>query len=175
MPSQASNKKNVTSVSGWKGKKTPTSKLELPSGNICKVRRVSIAKLMSADVFPDELSAVIAGTVETKKSGKQSEPEKVSDVKMSDMPKFLDAIDKVAEMVIVEPKVTRPMDEDGNELDDDDRDPNKLYTDDVDLNDKIFVFQFAVGGGTDLDKFRSELSSGLGGVRDVEDVESSTV
>lgn len=173
MPSQTS-KKKATSAAGWKGKKALATTLELPSGNVCKVRRVSIAKLLSEEVFPDELSALIQDTV-SDKSGKKSIAKESASASVKDMGKFMDAIDKVAVLVIAEPKVVRPVDENGKELDDDDRDPEKLYTDDVDLEDKIFVFQYAVGGGSDLNTFRSELAAGVGSVPDVQAVEGSPV
>lgn len=179
MPSQTS-KKKTTQAAGWKGKKAIVTQLELPSENICKVRRTSIAKLMAANIFPDELQSMISSNISkakgqnpAKKSGESAE------VDMKNFPVFLEAIDKVAVMVIVEPKVVRPVriDEDGNEveLEDDERDIDVLYTDDVDLEDKIFVFQWAVGGDSNLTTFRRELSAGVGSVVDGAGVEDTPV
>ena len=40
----------------------------------------------------------------------------------------------------------------------DERDPDQLYADEVDMEDKNFVFQFAVGGTADVKRFRGEQS-----------------
>lgn len=37
-----------------------------------------------------------------------------------------------------------------------------IYSDEVDLEDKLFIFQYAVGGTRDLERFRGEFGTGLG-------------
>lgn len=44
----------------------------------------------------------------------------------------------------------------GNDIPDEDRDEELLYADDVDIEDKQFIFQFVVGGSSDLEQFRRE-------------------
>jgi hypothetical protein len=46
----------------------------------------------------------------------------------------------------------------------DDRDPMFLYASEVDFNDKVFIFQYAVGGSADLERFRSEFSELVDGL-----------
>lgn len=43
-----------------------------------------------------------------------------------------------------------------------DAEEGAVYTDEVDLEDKMFVFQYALGGTRDLERFRSEYGAGLG-------------
>jgi len=41
-----------------------------------------------------------------------------------------------------------------------------IYSDEVDLDDKMFIFQYAVGGTRDLERFRSEHAAGMGDISD---------
>jgi hypothetical protein len=102
-----------------------------------------------------------------------------------------DLMERVTEYVVVQPHVIRPVqrDESGNpitrqvidresgepkfskngepvteelELDERDRDPDQVYTDMVDPTDKVYIFQYVVGGVSDLQQFRQEFSQTLG-------------
>jgi hypothetical protein len=44
----------------------------------------------------------------------------------------------------------------GDRIPEDERDPVFLYCSEVDFSDKVFIFQYAVGGSADLERFRSE-------------------
>ena len=64
---RASSGKSVTSVAEWKSKST-TGKgfdLELPSGNVAKVKSILITKLVEMDIFPDSLEQIIAEKTKT--------------------------------------------------------------------------------------------------------------
>jgi hypothetical protein len=96
----------------------------------------------------------------------------------------LDLMDRVVEYVVVQPVVLRPVerDEQGNPLKmwkgrlddngdqimeeipipDDKRVAGQVYTEMVDASDKIFIFQFVVGGVRDLEQFRQEFGETLG-------------
>lgn len=77
-------------------------------------------------------------------------------------------IDKVTEHMVVQPVVKRPVkkDDHGEEVDlpMDERDENVIYTDMIELPDKMFIFQYAVGGDTDLESFRERFQSNVAGV-----------
>jgi hypothetical protein len=96
----------------------------------------------------------------------------------------LDLMDKVVEYVVVQPEVLRPIErdefgvpvllwkgklnEDSSEkmeeipLADKDRVAGQVYTDMVDPTDKVYIFQFVVGGVRDLEQFRQEFGETLG-------------
>lgn len=96
----------------------------------------------------------------------------------------LDLMDRVTEYVVVQPSVLRPVqrDEQGSplkmwrgklsdtgdqimeelELPDKDRVPGQVYTDMVEATDKVYLFQFVVGGVRDLEQFRKEFGETLG-------------
>lgn len=50
------------------------------------------------------------------------------------------------------------------------RDPELLYADEVDLQDRVFIMNFAVGGTRDLARFRSEHSESMARISDEQDV-----
>jgi hypothetical protein len=98
----------------------------------------------------------------------------------------LDLMDRVAEYCVVQPFVQRPVqrDDDGKpilmwrgKLNDDgsqrmeelplpdgDRVAGVVYTDIIDGTDKVYLFQFVVGGVHDLEQFRKEFGETLGAV-----------
>lgn len=97
------------------------------------------------------------------------------------------SFDRICEMVVVEPPVKWHMrkvtDANGHWVRDSNEKPqyeeipanerdeeNFVYTDDVDIDDKTFIFNFVVGGTRDVETFRSEYSDALADVQSREDV-----
>lgn len=100
----------------------------------------------------------------------------------------LAVIDKVVCAIVVQPRVVRPVVLDKREAADPEtsdktetyerpmtQDEQDLYmedpshaghvwTEDIDFEDKIFLFQWAVGGVSDLAQFRAEFGEAMGGV-----------
>lgn len=131
------------------------------------------------------------------KGGKATTPNELSPEQMEKLlsdPNALNDIfasfDRVCEMVVVEPAVkyhkVLEVDDNGNPRKDvdgkevwtiiphADRDPEILYTDDVDPDDKEFIFQFVVGGSRDLESFRQARSEGMGDLSVGEDVQGTS-
>jgi hypothetical protein len=48
---------------------------------------------------------------------------------------------------------------------DPERDPEVLYADQVDMEDKQFIFQWAIGGTADAEKFRDKLAADMAAVQ----------
>lgn len=101
---------------------------------------------------------------------------------------IFEAFDKVTSMCVVEPRCEfhkrRVVDEQGQQVTDEkdraiwevipdnERDhENIVYTDEVDLDDKTFIFNFVVGGSRDIATFREEFGDALATVPSIEDVE----
>ncbi len=176
---QGSAKKNVSSARDWKAK--VTTELELPSGEVCKVKRVGLEKLLAANVIPDSLTPMAEAAVQR---GQGKAAKKTSDQDLTAMARdpqkmieALDAFDRITEMVVLEPPVVwhkRPVEGIENvkyeEIPESERDEDVLYTDEVDAMDKMFIFNFVVGGTRDLEKFRTEFGQSLAGVQPVADV-----
>jgi len=157
-----------------------TIDLEVPSGQLCLVRRPGIAGLVKAGVLDslDALTGIVqTDHIERVKSGKGEISKEDIAALAGDKAKLLEALelaDKVVEYVVVQPSVFRAiardetgkpvLDEDGKEspLSEADRMPGQVYTDMVDLMDKMFIFQFVVGGVRDLETFRKEFGEVVG-------------
>lgn len=188
-----------TSARNWR-KRTGGIELELPSGNVCKVKRPGMQKLLEANMLPDSLTPIAMEHIRAAESGGRPTKGKDSDLEaeimdrvMSDpaqMTEIFRSFDKAVAMCVVEPKVqlhfrdvrnpdgTPRKDADGvpeiEEIPEDERDEDVLYTDEIDEDDKQFIFQFVVGGSSDLDRFRKEQAAAVEGARAGEDVPGST-
>jgi hypothetical protein len=117
---------------------------------------------LSQGVIPNGLMPLIQeamkegeGPSEEASNALMENPEKLQEI--------LDLADSVALFCFIEPKleaVPTTVDDDGNTviipIGDDRRNEDILYVDEVDLNDKLFIFQFAVGGTATLENFRQE-------------------
>lgn len=53
----------------------------------------------------------------------------------------------------------------GDEIPWEQRDPEFMYLQEVELTDKVFIFQYAVGGSSDLARFRSEYGQLVGSIQ----------
>jgi len=155
--------KSPTSAKAWK-KKTKVE-LELPSGNVALVRAMRITDMLAEGFFPENLRGEILAQIGKAEGGKESsslDPDNIQKMfedpeKMNDM---FAIFDKVLLKCVVEPKVLPAPEDDA------DRDDELLYADEVDLEDKVFIFQWAVGGDDDLTSFREEFSEGVGSLED---------
>lgn len=154
--------------------------LELPSGNVCLAKRADIMALLGEGVFPDSFTAIITETIAKAQKGPgprdhlPPQDEQNQNVANEAMQKVLEnpdqlrnlmkSFDRVVVMSVIQPKVALATDEQGNIIPDADRDENLVYTDDVDPEDKMFIFNWVVGGSADIDKFRQETSDLVAGV-----------
>ena len=173
-------KSQVGTAKSWKkaGREGTIVDLELPSGNVCRVKRVSLPALLSTGAFPDSLMSLVSDKIETA-TGEKNKPKEVDPAAAQEFlkdPEKLDqlfsSMDKIIPIVVVEPKVLNHrvpvLDAEGNDtgksvpIPDEDRDEDVLYTDDVDLEDKMHIFQFVVGGVKDVESFRAESASVMG-------------
>lgn len=142
--------------------------LPCPSGQLCQVRRPGIPGLIKAGIL-DSLDS-LTGLVQTEHIDRVRKGEiKAED--MQDLAKNKDKLlqamtlaDKVVCYAVVQPKVL-PDPEEGAE-----REPGAIYVEDIDLTDKMFIFQFVVGGVSDLEQFRKEFGETLGSLENVADV-----
>lgn len=173
----------ATSAKEWQ--KVKGEELELPSGNVALVRRPGPETLLRKGVLPDAMASKITEMI---RSGKGMRPEDAKE--MAESPEaildMMDAMDRVMCQVVIQPHVlyhrgvkTENLDRHGRpvyrlpdkgekavDIPDDDRDPEALYSDEVDFEDKSFLFNFAVGGTRDIARFRRDSRISLGDVPD---------
>lgn len=182
--------KKPTSAKEWKGKvQVEGSDLELPSGNVARIKQMSPQAFMSSGVIPDPLTQVIRKAINSKKGMKPSDLKEVSDDPKK-MASALEMFDRVLSHVAVLPEVEMPppctecgeyftVDERHSDRKRDDfhkytegeRDPEVLYADQVDMEDKMFIFNWCMGGTGDLTSFREQLESGVESVSNGEDIQ----
>lgn len=171
----------VTNAKEWKkAGDTGLVDLELPSGNVCQVRAPGMQAFLAKGLIPNSLMGHIKDRLEAN-AGKQSpaqrkkaeaeaarqmmediskDPEKIQDL--------LDLCDRVVLECVKQPHV-EPAPED-----EDDRDPDLLYVDEVELDDKMHIFNFAVGGTRDAQQFRSQSNELVAAAEDERPVVKAT-
>lgn len=166
----------ATSVAEFKKRKKGIT-LPLPSGLTVVARRVDLTTFLQQGDVPNALLEIVSEALEKGKAMDTSAIINEDDQKV-DMEMVNDMFESVNAVVIqslVSPKVhplvwtQEDLDNDeipegqevGEEIDEEDRDDNVLYVDEVEPEDKMFIFQWAVGGTADLATFREESSQDL--------------
>lgn len=158
----------ITSAKQWKKGKAGQD-LTVPSGQTCRARRVNLDVFLKMGRIPNSLRPLI----DQAKGGKEfSDEEIIDDIwNGGDPDKFNDLIamvDMICIDAVLEPKLHAiPKDEDGEPvpLEHPLRDEDTLYVDEVDLTDRMFIFNFAVGGLADLESFREAAEGNVEHVR----------
>ena len=158
--------------------------LEVPSGELCQVRRPGVAGLIAAGLLDsmDTLTSLVQSEhVDRVEKGNSStlSKDEVSAL-LKDKDKLLGSLmlmDKVVAFVVNQPTVKIPVveeGEDGNKttrpIRDEERDPEVVYTDMIDMVDKVYIFQYVVGGVSDLEQFRKEFGELVDGMEAISGV-----
>jgi hypothetical protein len=172
-------KRVATSVSEFKKRKKGIP-LELPSGLMVVVRRVELTTFLQRGDVPNALLEIVQEALD---KGQKMDTSKMinEDEKKIDLDMVNDMFATVGAVCIesvidppIHPLVWTEDDQEnedipegaevGDEIEDEDRDDEVLYIDEVEAEDKMFIFQWAVGGTADLATFRRESSEGLAAV-----------
>jgi hypothetical protein len=154
-----------TEVNEWK-KSVKSVELEVPSGNTCLARRVDLRKLLNAGSIPNLLMPAVREAMKGKKFDAE---ELMKDIDEDKIKQMLDLMDMIVVDCVLRPKVhPAPATEEA-------RSDDILYVDEVDFEDKQFIFQWATGGSRDLERFRQEQESFMAGVHAGEGVEDSPI
>lgn len=158
--------KKATAVSAWKkGAEVPL--LELPSGHFIRIKKVGLQTLLTGGILPNSLMAFAQKAI--KQGGGAEGPSEDDLAGLLQDPKKVEEIGKFMDDLIcrvaTEPTV-HPLPDEGVE-----RDDELLYVDEVDEEDKMFIFQVVTGGTTDIEAFRRETGSTMAAIRGRENVE----
>lgn len=170
--------------------------LVCPSGQICLVKPLSIVGLVEQGVLTnvDELTALVSERViDPIKRGKPIKDLTAEDVNIDELTKdpksidrIMDVVDKTLIAAVIQPPLHLPpkkmdkdgkleLDADGNPQDDDDaREEGRVYTDTIEVTDKMFIFQFVLGGTRMWADFRDSAAKLVGDLRSVEAVGSAS-
>lgn len=148
----ATQDKKPTSIAAWKKEAFRT--VELPSGNVMKIRKIGMQALLAAGTIPNSLmglmqSALSKGKgVEDKVMGKLAEdPKGLADMVLM--------VNRIVTTIAYEPEVHMPP-KSGEP-----RDENLLYADEIEEIDKMFLFGLISGGTRDLETFRKQHTADL--------------
>ena len=169
----------VTDAATWKASAQGVD-LEVPSGKTCKVRRKPMDSFLRRGLIPNSLLPLVRKAIK----GEDMDDTKMEDLTEDQIIQTLELYDIIVVDCVVAPKVYpvpkfRQEDVDagrctpeqvGTEVPLDDRNQDFLYVDEVDQDDKIFIYQFVVGGTRDLESFRAEQSAAMERLRGGADV-----
>jgi len=164
--------------------------LELPSldddgdPNVCRARRLGVQGLIKLGILDsmDTLTSLVATGI-TEISGKITAADAAKMAGVADkMDEAMGLIDSIVIAAVVEPRVypiprpTQVTDAAGNTmlLPAEPRDPELLYADDVDLDDKMFIMDWTIGGSADYRAFRQSTEDFVGDVADGPGVPDAT-
>lgn len=148
-------------------KKMFTDPIELPSGAYMRVKRVGMQALIASGIMPNSLMEI--AQLAAAKGGEHlaMTPADMSAMlnDTDELNKLTKFIDDVTVAIAYDPKVHLVPD---NELE---RDDNLLYVDELDPEDKMFLFGLCTDGTMDVAKFRGELATTMDVVRGSQDLE----
>lgn len=182
-PRKPTARTKATSAGEWKKAESQYPLIETPTGKWIRLKRPGMTKFLEAGFLPDSLAAMVRKEINSA-SRKKVDPKKLMD-SLGDVDgdaalEMLASMDRIVCAVMVEPKVVShlrpklgpkgdhgemiPLVEPGGkqimeEIPEDERADDVVYTDWIDQDDKNFIFRVAVGGSTDLTRFRAEQSA----------------
>lgn len=165
-----------TSPKEWKAKSKvnlqPTP-LDLPSGNTALVQPAGMDIFLKQGMIPNSLMPIIQEQLERGQQGKSPEQNDADMLKkLMTQPQLVQDIFALADAVtiacVLDPPIL-PVPE-AEAL----REEDLLYVDEVDLDDKMFILDFAVGGTRDLEKFRTETDGRMAAVQSSQSVRGNS-
>lgn len=159
--------------------------LTLPSGQTCYATAIGLGGVIEAGLLgeADSLTAFVGSEYLRKVRGVKGRPdgEEMDTAKLLKDPevlrKIMRLVDQVCPMVVKDPELRYHLEMvDGTErvIPAEDRVPGLIYTDVVGVEDKMFLFNFAVSGMRDAQKFRQESQALVATVEDVASVPDDT-
>lgn len=178
-----------TPASEWQGKiAVEGTPVPLPSGNVALLRPIAPEAFLTSGMIPDPLLPIVQKAIHTKKGLNPKDLERQMEVKPEMVATSLELFDRVLEYAVVEPNIqmpppcrhceqyaNKPQHQNRDSADyhrytEGDRDKSVLYADQIDMQDKMHVFQWALGGTSKLSNFRNELEGNVAPASDSEDV-----
>lgn len=157
--------------------------LKFPSGQLAQVRRPGVPQLVAMGILDsaDSLGALIAqkhikrvrGSAQVDAASLLKDP--------ANLLTIMQLVDRITAYMIIQPKVENVAiefeDDEGKKKwrnrTEDEREEGVVYTDAIEITDRMFLFQFAVGGSTDLATFRERFATALGSMEAQPDVQVS--
>ena len=152
----------------WAAAKQDRTGVVCPSGQPVKVRRLGMRGLIAAGVLQetDLLTALVDKEHLQRVKGAPS----VNAKKLMEDPKAiaraLEVVYRIVAFAVVEPELLEPPANEADRLED------KIYADEIEIEDVMFLLNYVMGGSKDLERFRSEFEKSI---RDLDPGEASGV
>jgi hypothetical protein len=172
MPSATNEELQVTTAEEWDAPQGVA--LELPSGKVVRaIRSMDILNLLKAGRIPNPLGSMIQRMVDSSQQGAKVKAPDMSELGMDGLREMMKMVDDCVLRVVVEPKVIAPPTiEDDEDLDaymarvqgwrpDREKNPGAIGLNQIDMDDRMFIFLFAQGMAADLKSFREEQKAAL--------------
>ena len=144
---KTSTSKRPSSVSDFKRGPEP---VELPSGHFITIKKVGLQALIAGGQIPNELLGMIQSAIDKGKGDEKKIIQKAVALDADKMNQMIDLMNNTVCFCAQDPEV-HPVPKD-----DEARDPEKLYIDELEEEDRVFIFQYVTGGTRDLESFRAE-------------------
>lgn len=167
-----------TSAAAW-GAKKKGFVVELPSGQFARIKRsLDFTILLKQGRIPNPLNGVIMEMVKNETT--EFDMEKLDSETLQ---QFFTLVDDIVCQCFVEPRCQQPPKKKAHQDDEtydamvDAWEPEEgcIHVNDVDPNDKMFVFSVAQGAATELAPFRKGPASDVEVVAPVQDVEAASL
>lgn len=167
----------ATSASEWKKASSQLPLIETPTGKSIRMKRPGMTKFLEAGFLPDALATLVRKEINNVSRKKVDLEKMMSSVDGEAALEMMLSMDKIVAAVMVEPVVMvhqreRERDADGKpvmeDIPEDERRADVVYTDEIDQIDKNFIFRVASGGSTDLARFRAEHAAVMDAVPAIE-------
>ncbi len=158
-----------SSVSDFKKKKFEP--IQLPSGNWITVKNTSLGGFLQSGNIPNMLLQVIQDSMGKQKAQRDEDIDSTVKTMLEDPTQLIEiykSVDAFVIAVAVEPQV-HPVPESEN-----DRDDELLYVDELDEEDKMFLFSRGMGDAEQAAPFPAPVAKRVGGVQPRKTVASKT-
>jgi len=126
-----------------------------PSGARCRMRKLMPEKLLESGIL-DQLTALPGYVAEVVDKAEGQPPKKTDDIQAKDITSVLEVLEKLIPMVVVEPQVFPVPVSPGEGKPAPEREVGRIYTDSIELQDRIAIMERAVKGVRALEPFRAE-------------------
>lgn len=142
--------------------------MRLPSGQVVRARRVELKTFLRQGQIPNGLLSIVQGAIDKGKTQDAQALMAGANIDLDKVAEMYEMVDMVVQAVVIEPKI-HPLpthSDDGVELTTEEeikaaKKDDLVYTDDIDDESKMFLFQYSTGGTDDVATFREEARAGL--------------
>ena len=140
------------------GQQTQGFEIECPSGQKCLAKELDIMRLIELGLLDriNGLTGIVNSQVVPKAKGQRVPEVDVASILQNKdgLREIMLLVDTIVCEAVIAPEVFPVIDEDGVPIPDDEREPDRIYTDSIRLTDRFHIFNEVTGGLDQLAAFR---------------------